>query len=155
MALDANAKMANIKASLDDYCRKTLGTSESLSIDYEGLPFDNASVLEWVMPRIVDTIPTFHRQGSNSQYGEDVNILFHTNIFVKKGGQTTAVRHYIIRDAVASHFRIKQDIPIKNFAAGGEVIQDNMRVRRIVTDAPLAATGFSSGRESGREAQTV
>jgi hypothetical protein len=138
MALDSSARMANIKLSLDQYVYANLKTTEGLSVDYEGVPFDETSEsLSWIQPRLLTPISTYYRQGSSTQYGEDLELLFQINIFVKKSGVTTSFKHYDIRDRIANYFKVGQDINIKAYAEGGSTQVAVMRVREMVTDFPI------------------
>jgi len=140
MTLNAVANITNIKRSLDFYCRANLNVAEELDVDFEGLPFDETSVSEWVMPRILDIDSTYRRQGSSTRYGESVNIMFQINIFVKKGGMRIANRTSTIRDMIVSYFRLKKDISLRSYLEGETTLLDSMRVRKIVTDFALPET---------------
>jgi len=140
MALNASAKTFNIKSSLDKYCGDNLETTEGFAVDYEGLPFDETQVDEWVQPRIIDSDGVYTRQASSSRYGEETSILFQINIFVKKGSISNAARHYQMRDSVANYFKIRQDISIRDYDAGGTTTVDNFRVRNVNVDFPLPET---------------
>lgn len=131
--------VANIKMSLDKYI---IDSISGTSIDIEGVPFATEDANSWIQPRILDVTPIFHRQGesSGSSYAENVNILFNVNCFAKVGSVTTAHMHYILRDKVASYFKIGKDISLVNYADSGTTSIDTMRVREIITDAPLPET---------------
>uniref|UniRef100_A0A6M3IDV3 Tail protein n=1 Tax=viral metagenome TaxID=1070528 RepID=A0A6M3IDV3_9ZZZZ len=141
MPLNPLAKAINIKRSLEYYISTYLGTSESLKVEYEGVPFDSMSVTEWVTPRILDSNPVFVRQSSDTDYGEDVNLLFQTNIHVKKSSNTTADRHYVMRDIVVDYFKIGTEIDINDWASGsGTSLTEHLKVRSIVNDSMLPET---------------
>lgn len=137
MGIVGTAKASNIKMSMDKYVSTNLATTESLPIDYEGVPFDNTANIEWIQPRILDIDSEFTRQGSNTEYSDSVDILYNFNIFVKKSGVTVSHRHYAIRDTIANYFKIGKDIDLKNYAESGSTQIANMRVRELVTDGPL------------------
>jgi len=132
MALGTASSAGNIKRSIDTYIHDNLYTIEGLSIDFEGLPFDSRSVVSnWVQPRIIDFDSIFYRQGSGTQYGELVNVLFQINVFTKQSGTTAASEHYRIRDVVAGYFKIGDDIAVKNYVGDGSTNIDSLRVRDI------------------------
>lgn len=153
MALGGIAKVTNIKRSLDNYIKTNIEDNEGISVDYEGLKFDDTSVTEWIQPRILDILPQFHRQGSSTQYAETANILFHINIFVKKGSMTASDRPRRIRDIVDYYFRIRKDIDLVGYAEGTDTVLATMRVRRIVTDAAMPETASEKGIQG--ETQTL
>lgn len=138
------SSMANLKMSLDKYCNTWLESSESLNIHYEGVPFDDTAVDDWIQPRIIDVTPIYLRQSSSSNYGEDANVLFQINIFAKVGHQTTSDRVTQIRDRVAPYFKIKQDITIYDYI-NADADLGNIRVRSIMTDEPMPDNILISG----------
>jgi len=138
MALNDEAKIGNLKRSIDLYCKNQLDTAEGLSVDFEGLPFDDSAIgiIGWIQPRILSPNPIkFFPSGGSGQYAESVPVILQFNIFAKKSGVTTTSLHYDLRDAVAGHFKIGQDIPL--FEATGAVTQALMRVRDITNDQPM------------------
>jgi len=126
--------------SLDKYVYDNLVTTEGLSVDYEGKPFDNESADEWVQSRIFFPTTDFHRQGSSTEYADNVDIMLNMNIFVKKSGITISHRHYALRDIVANYFRVGQNIEIKNYAESGSTHITYVKVREDITDSPLPET---------------
>ncbi len=129
---------ANLKMSLEKYCKDALDTTEGLNVDFEGLAFDDTSVDDWVQLRIIDTISEFHRQASATKYGETANVLFQISIFVKKGYTNTSDRVYRMRDIVAKYFKVGDDIDLKDYINTGSSIS-KMRVRDF-SDQPIAET---------------
>ena len=141
MPLNPLAKAVNIKRSLEYYINLNLDVSESLKIEYEGVPFDSMAVTEWLTPRILDSNPVFVRQSSNTDYGENVNLLFQTNIHVKKSSITTSDRHYVLRDIIVDYFKIGKGIDISDWAGGsGTYTGEHLKVRNIVNDSLLPET---------------
>ena len=138
MALNDEAKIGNLKRSIDLYCKTQLDTAEGLNIDYDGLPFnDSASgVIGWVQPRILSPNPIqFFPSGGSGQYAEQVPVILQFNIFVKKSGVTTTSLHYDLRDAVAGYFKVGQDINL--YESTGTTVQTVLRVREILNDQPM------------------
>lgn len=131
------ASRSNIKRSLEKYFNDRLNLLESVSINWEGLPFDNISKTEWVMPRIIDFSPVYARQGSGTQYADDLNIMFSVNIFVKKSNMTKSGREYALRDIVAKHFRLGKTISIYDYSGDGSTEVGTMKVRDIITDSVM------------------
>ena len=142
MALDNSAKMVNMKRSLDLYCHTNLKTTEGLNVDFEGLPFDNIEVQSWIQPRMIGYSGKMYPSGASGQYAEDLNILFQVNIFTKKSGSTNTLQHYAIRDMVANHFRLGQDIPLYDYNSSGvtTALLANFRVRNVANDMPVPET---------------
>ena len=126
----------NIKRSIDKYLFDNIYTTEGIPIDFEGIKFDQVSNNEWIQPRIVNIQSVFRRQSSSTQYGEDTNILFQINIFVKKGHQTTSDRNFYIRDIVLHYFKFGQQITIYDYDGDLSSI-GNMTVRNISDDFAL------------------
>ncbi len=136
--LNALSLLDNIKRSLDKYMQSNIYGTEGISIDYEGLPFDNIKAgISWVKPRIVEIENEYLRQGSETQYGESVNITYQMSIYSKKSGVTITDQSYLIRDTIANYFKVGEDIPLENLVAGSSNDLANMRVRDILLDGPL------------------
>jgi len=133
---DSTAKGANVKRSLDNYISNNMSGT---SVQIEGLPFNDTETSTWIQPRILDIIPEFVRDASESGYGEQTNILYQVNIYVKKSGTTLSDKHYMIRDEVAQFFKIGEDIPLYDYVSGTTFV-DNLRVRSIETDFTLPET---------------
>ncbi len=132
MALGNSASIVNIKRSLDKYLYDNLVSIEGLNVDFEGLSFSNIQKdITWIVPRILDFDSTFYRQGSNTQYGENINILFQINIFTKQSSTTTSSEHYRVRDIILAYFKIGNDITIKNYVGDGLTTVDTMRIRSV------------------------
>ncbi|HDZ15273.1 MAG TPA: hypothetical protein ENH60_10310 [Pricia sp.] len=134
----AGGSAANLKMSLEKYCKDSLDTTEGLNVDFEGLAFDDTSVDDWVQLRIIDTISEFHRQASATKYGETANVLFQISIFVKKGYTNTSDRVYRMRDIVAKYFKVGEDIDLKDYINDGATL-NKLRVRDF-RDQPLPET---------------
>ena len=139
MALNSLGRKTNIKRSIDKYLHFNLYTNEGINIDFEGLPFNNISLHEWIQARIINFNPTYHRQGSSMEYGSDVKIFLQLNIFVKKSNLTVSDRHYVIRDIIANYFKIGEDIDIIDYYDSLDYLC-NIRVREIITDSPMPET---------------
>jgi hypothetical protein len=137
MTLNALAKHINIKRSIEKYFYDNLSVSEGLSIDWEGVKFDNKTVSEWLQPRIIDTLPLYVGHASTTEYGEQTNILFQVNIFVKKSTITVSDRHYKLRDVIVGYFTTGQEIPIADHDSDDQTVITYMKVRRIADDRPL------------------
>ena len=134
------ASRSNIKRSLEKYFNDNLNIIESFSINWEGLPFNNVSATEWLMPRILDFTPVYMRQGSTTQYADDLNIIFSINIFVKKSNITKSGREYAMRDIISKYFKIREIINIYDYSGNGSSEIGSMKVRDIITDAMLPET---------------
>lgn len=137
MTLNALAKNINIKRSLEKYFYDKLKIDESFSVDWEGVKFDNTNVSEWLQPRILDFNSNYIGHASYTEYGEQANILFQVNIFVKKSSVSVSDRHYQIRDLIVGYFKIGQTIPIADHANDDQDVITYMKVRKIVDDRTL------------------
>lgn len=143
MALNEEAKIGNLKRSIDLYIYNNLEATEGLNVDYDGLPFDDtdSAVVAWVQPRTLALVPsTFHPsgRGGGSSYSEYVPVDLQFNIFAKKSGVTTTSLIYDIRDMVAGHFEVGQDISL--YEATGTTVLSTMRVREVTGDTPMPET---------------
>jgi len=127
-----SSSRSNIKRSIDGYFNQNL--SDTFSIHWEGLPFNNTTKSEWLMPRIIEFITNFKRQGSGTQYADDVDIIFSIGIFVKKSNITRGGREYAIRDIVSCYFKIGRIITIYDYSGDGSTNVGKMKVRDIITD---------------------
>ena len=137
--LNALSLLDNIKRSLDKYMQSNIYETEGISIDYEGLPFDNIKAdTSWVKPRIIDIENEYLRQGSETEYGESVNITYQMIIYSKKSGVTIADQTFLIRDTIAEYFKIGEDLPLEDLVNTDSTNLANMRVRDILIDGPLS-----------------
>ena len=114
--------------------------TEGIDINFEGVPFDDTAKSKWIKPTILDTLSTFHRQGSATQYAQTNNILYQINIFVKKSGVTQSDEHYRIKEIVNKYFKIGSDISVLDYANSGTTLINKMRVRSFDTDFSLPET---------------
>jgi hypothetical protein len=137
----------NVKRSLDKYFYNNIYTTEGLSIDFDGVPFDQTAVAEsWVQPRIIEVVRDYVRQASGTKYGNSTDVELKVNIFVKKSGATLTHKHYLLRDKVAQYFEVGRDIDLKDYV-GDSATLANMRVRSISMDSPLPETDTTLGYE--------
>ena len=134
-----SASRTNIKRSLDKYFYDNLFTLENISIHWEGLPFDNVSKTEWITPRILEFLPDYISHGSGTQYGDNLNIIFNINIFVKKSNIVRGGREYALRDKIAPYFKIGEVITIYDYSGDSSEV-GSMKVRDIITDTILPET---------------
>ena len=132
-----SSSMAAVKSSMDKYIKDNIETTSGVSVHYEGLPFDDTSQTEWVAARILDFDNTFLRQGSDSEYAEQCNLLLQFNIYSKKSRITVSHRTYEIRDIINGYFKIGKTVDL--YQSGTTVI-DKFKVRRILTDSSLPET---------------
>jgi len=133
LSASASSKIVNIKRSLDYYVKTNLETTEGLNVDYEGLPFDDTAVSEYIRPRIIEIESPYLGLSSSTKYGEDIKIIFQIGIFVKKTSLQKSDRDMAIRDIVANYFKVGQDITIYDWYSTGLSIT-NARVREIFAD---------------------
>ncbi len=141
------ALLTNVKRSLEKYIHDNLYTTENLSVDFDGIPFDDSAIAEsWLQPRIVNVNREYARQSSNIKYGNDTDIELKFSIFVKKSGTTLTHKHYLLRDKVANYFKIGEDINLKDYVGDSSTLT-NMRVRNISSDFPLPETNELLGYE--------
>ncbi|HDZ15274.1 hypothetical protein LCGC14_0725790 [marine sediment metagenome] len=139
--------LTNVKRSLEKYIHDNLYTTENLSVDFDGVPFDDSAIAEsWLQPRIVNVDREYARQASSTKYGNDTDIELKFSIFVKKSGTTLTHKHYLLRDKVANYFKIGEDIDLKDYV-GDSATLTNMRVRSISSDFPLPETNELLGYE--------
>jgi len=132
-----NSLSVNIKKSIDSYVRDNLMVNNDFAIDFEGVPFNNVKVQEWLTPRIISMPRKYHRQGSEDKYAQTNNINLNIDTHVKVSGATTSDRHYVLRDDTINYFRIGTDIPLRDYTGSGSTLVCYMRVRKINEDRPL------------------
>lgn len=150
MALGQQAKIANVKASLDQYLMDNLGPyGEEIPIHFEGVPFETTGKSFWIQPRLVDISRVYLRQGSSTEYGTQNNLMFDISIFADSTGVSIADKHYRIRDTIMDYFKIGQLIPLKDHVSGATSPQtlNYMKIRRLITDKPMPGIrNISMGR---------
>jgi len=133
--LGASAQIENVKRSLEKYIWNNLYTTERISIDFSGLPFDNSSATEWVVPRFL-TDRKYVSWASGIEYGYNNNIILNITVNIKKTETTITDRHYVLRDIIVNYFKIGEDIDLTDWVDTENYIC-NMRVREIIEDFPL------------------
>jgi hypothetical protein len=142
MALDKEAKVRNIKYSVERYLNDNLGAT--YTFQWEGAPFESSGVTEWIQETVM--IPgsgDYHRQVSDTQYGETKQPVINLNIFVNKEKTTYADRHYQIRDVVFEHLTIGSGVTLYDYAGGvTNVASQIMKVREIITDQSIPNDDF-------------
>lgn len=137
--LNGESRWANVERNINKYFVDNVFTTEGIDTDILGLKFSEKDSIEWVRPRVVSMDAEYLRQASDTHYGEDVNIMFTVDCFVKKSGTTISDRHYVLRDTVANYFKIGQDVDIEDYVSG-TTSTNRMRVRRILEDSPMMET---------------
>jgi len=128
------SNITNMKRCFDSYIKTNLS---GVSIDFEGLPFDNLATSSWIQPRIIDGYD--NRSYRDNEVKQSATILYQINIFVKKSGATTADRVYAIRDNVDSYFKIGKDIV---YSQSGNTLAI-ARVRGLKNDFPMDSEELS------------
>jgi hypothetical protein len=141
MAVHATNSMVNIKASIEKYIYDNLDSTESITIDYEGLPFESGAtaITQWVQPRLLDTIdPTWKPKATATTRGNLANVILNMNIFVKKDWASGATAHYTLRDTIANYFYSGVSIPLRDYVGGTtRPWTTKMVVADVVTDTPI------------------
>ena len=123
------SNITNMKRCFDSYVKTNI---TGISIDYEGLPFDNLAVSEWIQPRIIDAYED--RGYRDSEVKQSSTILYQINVFVKNSGATTSDRIYAIRDMIDVWFKIGANI---NYVVSGNTLA-LARVRELKNDFPIS-----------------
>lgn len=143
MALSAEGKYQNFKASLENYVNANLVVTEQLAIDYEGVPFEEADYNEWVQVRIIGTGNWEDLHRSSSTRKKIAQPIVNFNVFVKPESTTKSNRHYQIRDIVAGYFELGSQIDFYDFASEDftNVLQE-LTVKEIITDSPIPNDDF-------------
>jgi len=144
MALNANGKFQNVKASLEKYIKDNLVTTEGLVVDFEGFPFEGTGRSEWIEERILGPGERdYHRQVSSTTTGQTTEIVLNFNIFVNPDKTTKTNRHYEIRDIVADYFKIGTQIDLYDFSNNDWTTSlQKMEVRDVITDRTIPDPSF-------------
>jgi hypothetical protein len=141
VAVHATNNMVNIKSSIDKYILDNLETTEGLTVNYEGLPFESGATLitQWVQPRLMDSIdPTWKPKATATTRGNLANVLLNINCFVKKDWTEDADAHYTLRDTVANYFYSGVSIPLRDYVGGTTRPWTTlMVVANVATDTPI------------------
>jgi hypothetical protein len=142
MALDKEARIENVKYSIERYLNDNLGST--YTFDWEGAPFETTGVEEWIQERVMGLGGgDYHRGVSTTQDGQTVPVLLSLNIFVNKEKTVKTNRHYEIRDDVYNYLKIGSQINFYDFASGNtSAVVQIMKVREIITDSPIPDEQF-------------
>lgn len=133
--LGASAQVENVKRSLEKYIWDNIYTTEGISVDFSGVPFNNKNSIEWVTPRFLIN-RTYVSKASGTEYGYDNHIVLNITANVKKSGATISDKHYMMRDSIVNYFKIGEDINLNDWVGDGSYIC-NMRVREVIEDYAL------------------
>jgi hypothetical protein len=141
MAVHATNSMINIKASIEKYFYENITVGESITTDFEGLPFESGStaITSWVQPRLMEpTDPTWKPKATATTRGNLANVLLNVNCFVKKDWAGGATAHYTLRDSVANYFYSGVSIPLRDYVGGTTRPWSTlMVVANVATDTPI------------------
>jgi hypothetical protein len=118
----------NLKRGLDKYVKDNLTDVEGIPTSFEGLPFDNLEVSEWIQPRIMGLFDLAMRNSDGQ-----ASFLYQVDVVVKKSGATSSDRVWQLKDKVKAYFLIGKDI---FYAVSGTTLC-RARVRELVNDLPL------------------
>lgn len=157
MALQANAKLANIEGSLRQYVNSTLGAtfSSGAAIDWGGgEPFLDTDYAEWLQMRLLDPARPDHLIGPRSAGGFYAREMFHMlalNIFVRPAKLATfnSLRLHTLRDTVVGVFTPLTAIPVLDYAGSSAALG------HLVVDAFDADHAISSGVRVGPDGGEV
>lgn len=140
MALDENAKAANIAGSVQQYFQDQLGdvlNSSAPAIDYGGgMPFNDAGLDQWVQVRLIAPArperlsgPFASRAGGDfNARGQELYWVLNVNCFVRPANMVpfTNLSLWRVRDLVIEPFMPGKTIPVKDYqdilSTGGETI---------------------------------
>lgn len=123
----------NMKRCFDNYIKTNIS---GVSVDFEGLPFDNINLSSWIMPRILDGFNVKPYRDSEVKQSEE--ILYQINIFTNTSLVTSSDLIYNIRDTIDSCFKIGKDIV---YSVSGSTVAI-ARVRSIIDDFPLSEDNY-------------
>jgi hypothetical protein len=121
MAQHATSKLENIKISVEKFLYDNLITTESLFVDWEGVPFESGAspVTKWIQPRLISFLdPTWKPKATASTRGNVASCILNVNIFVKRDFADSADEHYELRDTVAKYVFSGVSIPLRDYASG-------------------------------------
>lgn len=152
MALDENAKAANIVGSLQQYTADQLGdvlNSSAPAIDYGGgMPFNDLDLLQWIQLRMMAFArsawglgPFAATQNPNSR-GQEGAWVLNINCFLRphRTGNVTLdnLALWRLRDLVLEAFHEGTRIPVKDYVGTQETIGylfvDRLMEDRAVSD---------------------
>jgi len=131
-----SAKVTNLKRSLEKYIYDNVQVGEGYTISYDQVPFNDKNYDYWFQPRLTGIKRDFNRQVSSTEYGNEAMAFLKVNIFVKKSGVTLSDKHYLMRDVVAEHFKIGQEIDLRDYV-GDDADVTKVKVRDIISEGPL------------------
>lgn len=154
MALDENAKAANVIGSIQQYFEDQIGAilnSSAPAIDYGGgMPFADAALTEWVQVRAMGPVrpeildgPFAARAGVNADSrGAEILWLLNVNCFVRPAKLVpfTNLRPYQLRDLVLGAFMVGTRVPVKDYAdptSQGQETIGYLFVHDIPADRPV------------------
>ncbi len=139
MALDATAKLSNIKKSIYSYFGDLLA-AQGLTVDDEGLMQNLSSSDEWIQMTLLNVEGGEPAgQADSSRFGLWRRGLLNFNIFIKLAtlpptGATTTYRATDIRDIILGQGELGTDITLKDYSSTGAPAVDVIRIMAINTD---------------------
>ena len=162
MAVPAVSSIANVKRSFDVYINTQLAASFNAAdqgIDWEGVPFNDAGLREWIQPRILGPArpeALFYRQvpaglGLNSfghttvihpaGRGQGVIYIAQVNIFIRPARELAvaqpAHRIHQLRDLVLEKLREFTTIRVLDYEGATNNVLGSMIVRRLNMDQEI------------------
>lgn len=151
MALDPNAKLANIEGALRDYTATQLGSTFPVAqLDFEGEPFDETAVDEWLQCRLLEPARPNVMAGPRApasdgttvnRFGQQLFHFWNLNVFVRPRGQTNSLRLNTLRDTVMGAFMPNTVIAVTDVAGGtgslGKLIVDTFERDARVPTLPV------------------
>ena len=139
MALNAEGKAQNVKASLERYAHEKLVVDEGLLVHFEGLPFEPEHAEEWVEESILGFVDQrYHRQVDRDTHGQTTSVLLNFSVFVNRERVLRTNRPHEVRDVIYDYFTVGTEIPLYDFYNQDfENVLDVMTVAEVVTDGPV------------------
>jgi hypothetical protein len=148
MGLKADARLANLVKSLDAYLDEHLKSVDPVvPVDWEGTPFQDAGIGEWIQPRLLEPVRSttrYYRQVGEDLHGQGLQLFYNINLFVRPQlVPDPAYRLLRLRDRVLEWFTVRTRVAIKNFDGDqgtlGTAIVDEIVTDRRITDPDLSA----------------
>jgi hypothetical protein len=154
MTIQALGRMENIIASLEKYVQDNLVTTDSVAVGFPGVPFEPRSKDSWAeLTYLKQAHKSVFRRVDATNRGGDASLLIQFLCFARRRTSTGATVHRAacarIRDKILGRFQLGREIDVKDYAASGTTVVDNLCVVRVENEPLTVGQHIMASIEGG------